>query len=201
MFRAIVFDLGGVLFAEGKSIAIERLEREHGYKQGEVRKILTSPQSIDLRKGLTTDEEFWAWAQAQLPRGYEARQIKAAWYHGYELDQEILHLVERLKGCYKIVAFSGNIRSRVEFLEERYRFRRLLDVEVYSFDYHLTKPDKKFVEIMIEKAGCRPEEIVYIEDNDRYAEPARELGVKVVLYARGESVKLQAELKKMGVEV
>lgn len=201
MIKAIVFDLGGVLFAEGKSVAIERLEREHGYKPGEVQKILTSPQSIDLRKGLMTDEEFWAWAQAQLPQGYDAQEIKAAWYHGYELDIEILRLIEKLKGRYKIIAFSGNIRSRVEFLEERYCFRRLLDVEVYSFDCHLTKPDKKFVEIMIEKAGCRPEEIVYIEDNGRYAEPARELGVKVVLYARGESEKLQAELKTMGVEV
>ena len=201
MIKAIVFDLGGVLFAEGKSVAVERLQRQRGYDPGEVRKILTSPQSIDLRKGLTPDDEFWAWAQAQLPEGYDAQEIKAAWYHGYELDQEILHLIERLRGRYKIVAFSGNIRSRVEFLEESHRFRRLLDVEVYSFDHRLTKPDKRFVEIMIEKAGCRPEEIVYIEDNDRYAEPARELGVKVVLYARGEAEKLQAELKALGVEV
>ena len=201
MIKAIAFDLGGVLFAEGKSIAIERLEREHGYGRGEVQKILTSPQSTELRKGLMADSEFWAWAQAQLPQGYDAEEIKAAWYDGYELDLGILDLIQRLKGRYKIIAFSGNIRSRVEFLEERYRFRRLLDVEVYSFDHHLTKPDKKFVEIMIEKAGCRPEEIVYIEDNDRYAEPARELGVNVVLYARGENEKLQAELKTMGVEL
>ena len=201
MIKAIAFDLGGVLSAEGKSVAIERLERERGYKPGEVRKILTSPQSIDMRKGLMADSEFWAWAQAQLPPGYDAREIKAAWYDGYELDLGILDLIQRLKGRYKVVAFSGNIRSRVEFLEERYRFRRLLDVEVYSFDHHLTKPDKKFVEIMIEKAGCRPEEIVYIEDNDRYAEPARELGVKVVLYTRGENEKLLAELKIMGVEI
>lgn len=201
MIKAIVFDLGGVLFAEGKSVAVERLQRQRGYDPGEVRKILTSPQSIDLRKGLTTDDEFWAWAQAGLPEGYDAREIKAAWYEAYEPDPGIFRLIERLKGRYKIVAFSDNIRSRVEFLEERYRFRHLLDVEIYSFDHHLTKPDKRFVEIMIEKAGCRPAEIVYIEDNDRYAEPARELGVKVVIYARGGHEKLQAELKTLGVEV
>lgn len=200
MIKAVVFDLGGVLFAEGKSVAIERLEREYGYDKEKVQRILVSPQSIDLRKGLISDAEFWTWAQRQLPQEYDVRRIETAWYQGYELDPDILDLIRRLKGRYKIVAFSGNIRSRVDFLEERYRFRHLLDAEVYSFDYHLTKPDKNFVEIMIEKAGCRPDDIVYIEDNDRYAEPARELGVKVVLYARGEREKLQAELKKLGVE-
>src|SRR5574341_2628518 len=102
MIKAVAFDLGGVLFAEGKSVAVERLARERGYDPGEIRKILTAAQSIDLRKGLMTDEEFWGWAQAELPEGYDAREIKAAWYEAYEPDPGIFHLVERLKGRYKI---------------------------------------------------------------------------------------------------
>ena len=79
-------------------------------------------------------------------------------------------------------------------MEEKYRFRHLFDLEIYSFDYHVTKPDKRFVEIMIEKAGCEPEEIAYVDDNDRYAQPARELGVRVVIYKRGELAKLKSRL-------
>jgi FMN phosphatase YigB (HAD superfamily) len=54
---------------------------------------------------------------------------------------------------------------------------------------------------MIEQSDCRPQEIVYIEDNDRYAEPARELGVRVLLYSKGEIRKLEAELHALGVRV
>jgi HAD superfamily hydrolase (TIGR01509 family) len=201
MIKAIAFDLGGVLFAEGKSVAMEKLETEHGYKKDIVRKILLSPQSVDLRKGLVENGEFWEWAQGQLPEGYSAQLIKKEWYHGYVLDEAVLELLKRLKGNYRIIAFSGNVKSRIDFLEGRYGLRSLLDVEVYSFDYHRTKPDKRFVEIMIEKSGCKPDEIVYIEDNDQYAQVARELGVKVLIYSRGEVQKLEKELRELGIDV
>lgn len=201
MIRAIVFDLGGVLFSEGKSVAVERLARERGYRKEIVLQVLTSPQSVELRKGLMSDEAFWSWVREQLPQGYDASVIRREWYDGYVLDEEILGLLKRLKASYRIIAFSGNVKSRVDFLEEKYRFRSLLDKEIYSFDHHMTKPDKRFVETMIKESGCRPEEIVYIEDNDRYAEPARELGVRVLLYSKGELRGLEEELRALGVRV
>jgi FMN phosphatase YigB (HAD superfamily) len=199
MIRAIVFDLGGVVFSEGKGAAVQHLVRIHGYNPDFVSQILSSPKSIELRKGLISDEEFWSWAQSELPRGYDTLLIKKAWYDGYVLDDDIYKLIEKLKGKYKIVAFSGNIKSRVDFLEQRYRFRRLFDQEIYSFDYHLTKPDRKFVEVMVAEVGCRPEEIVYIEDNDQYTVDAREMKLNVLIYCRGEIKVLVRKLRQLGV--
>ena len=101
---------------------------------------------------------------------------------------------------YSIVAFSGNIESRVAYLEGKYHFRHLFDIEVYSFDIHMTKPEQGFVEAMIAKSGVRPEEIVYIDDNDTYAQPARDLGVNVVIHRQGDTAGLRAALRQHGVE-
>jgi len=98
-----------------------------------------------------------------------------------------------------LIAFSGNIKSRIAFLEEKYHFRHLFDIEVYSFDFHMTKPEREFVQVMIERSGVRPEEIVYIDDNESYAKPARDLGVSVVTYQRGEIERLRQELRRQGV--
>ena len=201
MIQALVFDLGGVLFAEGKSVTVERLANEHGYKREIISGLLSSDRAVELRKGLISDEQFWGWAQQQIPARYDASLIKQAWYDGYVLDEDIRALIQSLRGQYKIIAFSGNIKSRVRYLEEKYRFRHLFDLEIYSFDYHVTKPDKRFVEIMIEKAGCRAEQVAYIDDNERYAKPARELGVQVLIYKRGELVKLKADLQRLGIRV
>jgi HAD superfamily hydrolase (TIGR01509 family) len=199
MIKTVVVDLGGVLFAEGKSVATKRLAELYGYDPRLVGDLLSSPESVALRKGLLSDAEFWKWAKRQLPPNYDIPRIREEWYNGYILDGEILALITELKGKYKIIAFSGNIKSRVEFLEEKYHFRHLFDGEVYSFDHHLTKPDKRFVEVMIEKAEAKPEEIVYLEDNETYARPAQELGVQVVLYKRGEIEKLRTELRQRGL--
>jgi putative hydrolase of the HAD superfamily len=199
MIKTVVVDLGGVLFAEGKSVAMKRLAELHSYDPRRVGDILSSPESIALRQGLLSDGEFWKWAGEQLPPDYDTALIREEWYNGYVLDQDILDLITRLKGKYKIIAFSGNIRSRVEFLEKKYHFRHLFDCEVYSFDHHLTKPDERFVKIMVEKAGAKPEEILYLEDNEAYARPAKELGVQVVIYKRGEAEKLRKELGQRGI--
>lgn len=147
-----------------------------------------------------TDAEFWQWAQQQLPSSYDSRLIKNEWYNSYILDDEIYALVANLRKKYLIVAFSGNIKSRVAFLEERYHFRHLFDVEVYSFDFHMTKPERAFVEAMIVKSAARPEEIVYIDDNDHYAQPARDLGVNVVIHQKGDTAGLRAALRQLGVD-
>jgi len=199
MIQAVVFDLGGVLFSEGKSVAIDKLCRECGYDRELLRKVLSSPESIDLRKGLISDETFWSLVQGQLPQSYDASLIKKEWYDGYVLDEDIFALIKELRGKYRLVAFSGNVRSRVDFLERKYHFRNLFDLEIYSFDYHHTKPEREFVKIMIEKVGSRPEEIVYIDDNDTYAQPARELGVQVLIYTRGEVARLRRESRERGV--
>ena len=198
MIRAIVFDLGGVLFAEGKSVALENLAAAHGYERRLVGAILSSPKSIQLRKGLIPDEDFWQWAEQQLPSNYDSRLIRREWYNGYILDNEVYDLVASLRNKFRIIAFSGNIKSRVAFLEEKYHFRHLFDIEVYSFDFHMTKPEREFVQVMIEKSAVRPEEIVYIDDNESYAEPARDLGVNVVIYQRGEIERLRQELTRQG---
>jgi HAD superfamily hydrolase (TIGR01509 family) len=197
--RAIVFDLGGVLFSEGKRVALERLSKHYAYRQDLVSKILLSSQSLDLRRGLLTDEQFWSWAQRQLPSGYDAEVIKREWYGGYLLDEDILGLIKKLKEKYRLVAFSGNIKSRIAFLEKKYAFRELFDVEIYSFDHHLTKPDRKFTAIMVRECGCRPEEIIYIDDNEKYVWPAQELGVQVLIYSRGDVAKLKRQLRALGV--
>jgi putative hydrolase of the HAD superfamily len=196
--RAIVFDLGGVLFTEGKAVAMEQLAREHGYDPELIDQILHSSNSLDLRRGLITDEDFWGWVQTQSPN-YDALLIRNVWYHGYVLDDDIFKLIKRLRRKYQIVAFSGNIKSRIDFLEERYKFRHLFDKEVYSFDHHVTKPEKEFVEVMVREVKCKPEEIVYIDDNEQYTKPARDMGLRVLIYSRGEVEKLKTDLTKLGI--
>jgi putative hydrolase of the HAD superfamily len=200
LVKAIVVDLGGVLFAEGSSVAADELSRRYGYDKSVVLGVFHSPESIALRKGLISDEEFWIGVQSSLPESYDARTIQQAWYDGYILDEDVLKLIRRLKPRYTLLIFSGNIKGRVDYLDKKYDFRKYFDQEVYSFDHGLNKPDKAFVDVMLEEAGCRPNEIVYIDDQIVATAPAQALGVKTVIYRRGEIRKLRASLSRLGVE-
>lgn len=199
--KAVAWDLGGVLFTEGKSVAVVKLARDYRYDRELVTSLLLSPQSKDLRKGLIADDEFWAWVQDELPEGYEAATIRKVWYESYILDNHVVALTNKLKGQYKLIAFSDNIKSRVELLDQKYNFRRLFDREVYSFDFHCMKPHKKFIGKMIQASECSPCEIVYVDDSADCAIPARELGVNFIRYSRQGIRCLQKALERFGVRL
>ena len=199
MIKTIVFDLGGVLFTEGKSVASEVLSTNYGYDADTVKALLTSAPSVDLRKGLITDHEFWSWAQSELPEGYNAEVIKQTWYDAYVLDDTIFSLLKALSANYTIAVFSGNIKSRVEYLDEKYGFRRHLHKEIYSFDHHLDKPQQAFVRVMLEVVGCTPNEIVYIDDEAAAAAAAHALSVNSIVYSQGKLSELESRLEQLGV--
>ena len=120
MIKTVVVDLGGVLFSEGKSVALDKLAAAHGYDRSLVGSILSSPQSILLRQGLMTDAEFCQWAQQQLPSSYDSRLIKNEWYNGEIYAQPVDRFVADFIGLMNFVP--GRIISRsgeeatVEFL-------------------------------------------------------------------------------------
>lgn len=197
--RSVVFDLGGVLFSEGKRVALEVLSRDYGYDPAVVREILTSTPSREMRKGLLSEGDFWAWAQDQIPENYDARSIRDEWYKGYALDPDVFRLAKSLKGRCRLVAFSENVADRVAYLEEKYRFREIFDVEVYSYDHHAGKRDPRFLEILLETLGERPEEILYIDDSQSVLAQAEQRGLNVVHYTTGQIARVETAMRQLGV--
>ncbi len=154
-----------------------------------------------MRAGLIDDEEFWNFVQKELPEGYDAITIKNYWYDGYILDENIFNLVKKLHGRYELFIFSGNIKSRVEYLEKKYNFRKYFDLEIYSYDYHLNKPQKEFVDVLVKKSRLRPQEMIYIDDSEEAIKPAKELGMKTIIYETGDIHDLENKLKSFDIDI
>eukprot|EP01133_Synstelium_polycarpum_P013869 gene13869-16359_t len=208
----VAFDLGGVLFSAGKEVAKVSWERR-GYDSKLIKELLVSPESMELRKGNLTDSEFWdIFMKSRLPESHDVNVIKKIWYDAYVIDQDVVALLMALRWSgYRIAAFSGNIPSRIEYLEEKYNFRRLFDFEIYSYDCGMTKPDAKFVEHLIKtifpttatSPDTYPElgrRILYVDDNEKDAEPAKLYNVPTLIYRRGDIDSLRARMVEIGIK-
>lgn len=199
--KAISLGLGGVLFTEGRYVAVETLHQQYKYAKEPISKVFHSKENYDFKKGLCTDEQFWNWAKTVFPSNYDTKLVEKVWLESYDLDPEIVKLATKLKQAgFKIIAISEISNSRLTYLEKKFNFRRLFDHEVYSFAHHMDKFEAKFWEKMIEAAGCNPEEIIHIDDSELDARPALELGIHCLRYKNGEIEKLTKELKNMGID-
>ncbi|MBD3310988.1 MAG: HAD hydrolase-like protein [Candidatus Magasanikbacteria bacterium] len=205
MIKAISVDLGGVLFSEGKKIALDKLKKEFGYSRRKILKLIRGRHSkvaADWRRGKVKEKDFWEYVQKNLPVGYDVELIKKEWWNGYKLDQKILDLIIGLKSQgYKIMAFSGNVKDRIDFLEDKYHFRQYFDEEVYSFDEGLIKADEDFYDCLIEKSGCSPEEIVHIDDQEKVEEVGGGKGINFIFYKDHNIKKLKKDLATLKVKL
>ena len=74
---------------------------------------------------------------------------------------------------------------------EKFEFRNKIQGGIYSFKEHISKPDKRIFESLINAYSINPEETVYIDDKEKNIATANELGF------RGIQCKLEDNLEEL----
>jgi HAD superfamily hydrolase (TIGR01509 family) len=199
MIEAIIFDLGGVYFSAGTEIAYKRLIKAFPELSKETiySIIRTGNIARDYRLGLCTKKEFWKKAQNLAGVKIDTKKFSYIWNSCYTLNKNIEKLVLRLRKNYKIAALSGNTRERVEFLDNKYHFKKNFDVLVFSYMIQTNKPDPIAYKSVLKKLGLKSEQCLMIEDTKERAKAAEKLGMKAILYKN--NLQLKTELIKLRI--
>jgi len=87
-----------------------------------------------------------------------------------------------------------------EYLEKKYGFRKFFDLEVYSFDYGVQKPERAFVDVLLKVSGFRPSDMFMVDDSAEALEPIRKSGMRGSIYTTGNINKLRTDLRDFGVD-
>ena len=194
--QLVAFDLGGVMFAEGTGAFISTFPAD---EQAVVREILKGPESMQLRRGRLAEDEFWSWAEPNLPAGWTVPSFRRGWYDAYARDEQIFSIVARMASRTRLAVFSGNVRSRVEYLDQRDPFRHFFDTEIFSYEVGWTKPEPEFVDAFLSAVDCPPEAIAYVDDKSAALAPALDRGVHGVLYRAPDIATVITTLEGLGL--
>jgi putative hydrolase of the HAD superfamily len=106
-------------------------------------------------------------------------------------------LIRDLKGKHKIGLLSNTNEWHYEHYFKNVEVFPLFDSVTLSFDVKEMKPGPRIYRDALGKLGVRPEECVYIDDIEAYAEGARRVGMKGVRYVSHDS--LLESLRALGV--
>jgi putative hydrolase of the HAD superfamily len=203
MIEAIFFDFGGV---------IARLDREHtraleekyGLPRGGLLDALYGiPEWLEAETGRLPEEE---WIRAVLRRlqemaGRPIEGITQEWQIVWrQLDEEMLELVRRLRGRYRVGLISNSTpRLEVEILSAN-GIAHLFEVVVNSARVGIAKPDPRIFLIAAQRLGVPPQRCLHIDDLIQNVQGARQAGFQAVLH-RGDLPTTVAALRGLGVEV
>ena len=201
--KALIFDLGQVLV---------KLDLPHFYEVliSKSQKKITEEQFIEeyvvisesYHQGKILDEQFYRLIRDHFQLNALSQSQFFHIFNNIVVPDIIPEMVELLmeikqKKKYKILCLSNTNSSHMNFGNKHWSFLKCFDELILSHEVHVLKPDPKIYQIAIQKARCKPEEIVFIDDNLKNIQGAKKLGIIGIKFTNRD--KLVEELKKLEI--
>lgn len=183
-FRAVVFDIGGVLEFTPPMGMAEKWEDRLGLGRGELPERLGAVFSAG-NVGALTEPEIHRRIGQILALGPQvvAAFMADLWteYLG-TLNAELTTYVAGLRPAYRTGIISNSFVGAREREQERYGFEQLTDDIVYSHEVGICKPDPRIYELACDRLGVRPAEMIFLDDVAPNVAAACDLGAHGILF-------------------
>jgi HAD superfamily hydrolase (TIGR01509 family) len=193
----LVFDLSGVFFNNGLKVAVKKISEEFRINPENIEFVLNGSFAEKYRTGLIDSKEFWKSAQEYL-KVDDIEKIKNIFFESYYPHEDSVKLLKQLRKKNIILTYLSNSpKDRTKFLDNKYNFLSLFDYGLCSFEAHTWKPDKEIYQKFLGKFNLNPKDTIYIDDKEKNLKPAKDLGMKTILFQDIDQFKIA--LKEAGI--
>jgi len=177
--KAVILDLDGVYFANGKENFIRNISAL-GVPEELVKEVyLKSEMMRRYKLGLIDGKRFWDYAIKEWRLNKTPQELIRILQDGYELNGKKKEIMKILKehGIKKIVC-TNNFPERIGMLDERFDFLKEFDYKIFSYENKLLKPE--LLSIVSKITGIGNNEILYFDDSQANIDYARGLGMDAI---------------------
>lgn len=201
MIKAVCFDLDGVYFTPESFKRFKENIPKHVNKKETVDQVFhESEELLNFKKGVMSEEDYWTFAKEKLGITISNEEIFQILQNSYEVDREVKDYVEKVKNAgYKTCICSNNFTTRVRELDKKFSFLRDFDVEVFSYEVGVLKPEKRIFEELVKRTEVEPQELAYSDDNEGKLKGALDLEIQAFLYENFEQ--FRQKLTELGVKI
>lgn len=200
MIKNIIFDIGNVLAEFTWREFFTNLGYEGETFERLANATVKSPAWDEVDRGVLNDEELIANFTKNDP-GME-REIRSIFRTLHNIVQKFdyaIPWVKRLKAegykCYYLSNFSRQAHADCI---DALGFLEYMDGGILSYQDRVIKPDPAIYKLLLHRYGLKAEECVFMDDTEKNLPPARDLGIRTILFRDKEQA--VRELNEMGVK-
>ena len=200
MIRAVISDLGRVVLWFDNGVFLRKLAARAGKPFEEVKAVVHGDLGLIRRfdGGAVTPEEFHAHVTAAVGADMTYGEFYEIYNDIFTPNPSAIDALARVKaGGTRTLLLSNTDPERFGFVRRRFPEVLFFDGYVLSYEIKLLKPDPAIYAAAAERAGCRPNECVFIDDMEENVKGAVAAGFAGIVY-RPET-DLEAELRKLGL--
>lgn len=183
MYKALIFDLGNVVFnVDMNLIPIHWAERS-GIPLEKIKKYFETDKSFDkFERGDLTEEEYRKITNENLGMNLSKKDFDEGLTALY-LDEtdDINSLLKELKKNYRVIALSNTNIIHKRVWKEKYKDTMDQFEKVFSsHEINTRKPETEPYLIALNYLKMKPEEVIFLDDKPENIEPAKTLGMKTI---------------------
>lgn len=183
----MVFDYGGVITSGGGGN--ELAERFASYSQiplEQAKELVNKPWPRFII-GKISEQEYWHEIEDTYGKPIPAahRLIWNTWEH-MSPRPEIIEFIQKLKAQGYTVGLLSNVIPVTEKIIRKQKGYELFNPCILACNIGFAKPDLGiYEELLHQLPDLKPEEIIFVDDQQRCLDPAMALGLKTVLASNG----------------
>jgi putative hydrolase of the HAD superfamily len=198
--KAVVFDVGGVIeLSEGKGIW-EQIAELLNVPLDEFKKAYWAHNHLSNVENMKWEDmvvEVVKTFGKDKDMEEKVRKIVRAHDAAKTINTDLLKLFSNLRRSGIKVGILSNATSELrEKLREK-GITPLVDEIVVSGEIGYQKPHKEAFDVLFQRLGLKPKQVVFIDDSAKSLEKAEEIGYIPILFKNNKQLK--ADLKRIGV--
>ncbi|MFV0600174.1 MAG: HAD family hydrolase [Bacteroidales bacterium] len=195
--KNLLLDLGGVVLNVDYHKMVD-VFKEYGVMDFD--KHFTQAKQVEIidkfEEGKCSVEEFRNGIRDLVNVNLTDEQIDNAWFSMIlDLPKERIELIGLLKLKYNVYLFSNTNELHIELLKKRYEeefgfdiFQMLFTKAYFSNEIKMRKPHPESFQWLINDAGIKAEETLFIEDSPQHIEGAKKVGLNTYWLTGGETI-------------
>ncbi|TFF87498.1 MAG: HAD family hydrolase [Promethearchaeota archaeon] len=203
--KTIIFDLGDVVVNLDFSKFYKEIISPSPLNKPEAPLMMEFFRNSDLyHQGKMSNEEFYHMACDLLQVNScvinEKEFFKAFNSIISGINNDVVNLIKELAslGKFKLIALSNVNESHWNYLKKKdFDFMKYFDEMILSHEVQTIKPEQEIFQIAIEKANCKPQEIVFVDDGLNNIKVAKDLGIVGIHFT--DVSNLKEEFKKLNI--
>ena len=180
--ESVIFDWGGVLIDDPAPGLMQYCARALGVSKEGFTKA-HNKFAPDFQKNLVSEEIFWERICGLL--NVPAPKVSSLWFEAFRAiyipKEEMLSLAASLKQSgYKTALLSNTEVPAMQYYPQL--GYDMFDETIFSCAEGTRKPERRIYELTVDRLGCRPEQVVFIDDLVEYINGAKQAGLKTILF-------------------
>jgi len=190
MIKVIYFDLGGVVVTDGFYRAAPLFAKKLGIDEKKIFDAYIKTDDWRYSAG-KIGRERWENLFKELGIKVDVDEFIELWHSIFVPIEGTLKVVKKLKDNYRLGILSDQPKDLIPRLED-FGILDLFDANLRVISCEVghgkSEPSKEIYSVAVEKAGVKPEEILFIDNNQGNLNDAAKEGIETLLFENPEQL-------------